>query len=111
MANEHIVEVTTENWDAEVLQSSEPILVDFWATYCQPCLQLAPAVDQLAAEVSGKARVAKVDIQSSPELAVQNGVMAIPSLLIFKGGEVVERLSPRDHTLDGMQTKLLAHVG
>ena len=86
-------EATDDNWEAEVLESDLPVLVDFWAEWCGPCKMLGPVIDQLADEYTGKAKVAKVDIEAddaTKELAVAQGVSSIPSLMIFKGGEKVD---------------------
>lgn len=85
------VEITTANFDSEVLQSAEPVLVDFWAPWCAPCRQIAPMIDELATENAGAAKVGKVNIDEAQALAEQFGVSSIPTLLVFKGGEVVDR--------------------
>ena len=85
------VEFTDANFDSEVLQSSQPVLVDFWAPWCGPCRQIAPMIDALATEYSGSIKVGKVNVDDSPQAAGQYGVQSIPTLMIFKGGEVVER--------------------
>jgi thioredoxin 1 len=92
MASPNIVSLSKDNFAKEVLQSPTPILVDFWAEWCGPCKMIAPALDELADEYAGKARVGKVNIDHEQELAVQYGVRAIPTLLFFKGGQVAEQL-------------------
>ena len=93
MASENVIVVTAENFEIEVLKSEVPVLVDFWAEWCGPCKMLGPVIDQLADEYTGKAKVAKVDIEAddaTKELAVAQGVSSIPSLMVFKGGEKVD---------------------
>ena len=87
----NVVELTDQNFESEVLQSNEPVLVDFWAPWCGPCRMVAPVVEELAQENSGKLKVAKIDIDNSPNTAAAFGISSIPTLMIFKGGEVMER--------------------
>jgi thioredoxin 1 len=91
MASPKIVNLTKENFAAEI-QAGSPILVDFWAEWCGPCKMIAPILDELAEEYAGKARIGKVDIDQQQELAAQYGVSAIPTLLLFKGGQVAEQM-------------------
>jgi len=85
------VEFTDANFDAEVLKSGQAVLVDFWAPWCGPCRQIAPMIDALAAEYAGSIKVGKVNVDDSPQSAGAYGVQSIPTLMIFKGGEVVDR--------------------
>jgi len=83
--------VTDADFEAQVLQSDLPVLVDFWAPWCGPCKMIAPALDALATEYAGRARVVKLDIDQNPNTALAYQVRSIPLLLMFKGGEVVAR--------------------
>ena len=83
------IELTNENFDAEVLQSELPVLVDFWATWCGPCMMLGPTVAEVAAEYAGRVKVGKVNVDNAPELAARYGITSIPALLFFRKGEVV----------------------
>lgn len=82
------VVITTQNFDEEVMQSSIPVLVDFWAEWCGPCRMLAPSVERLAEEYAGKVKVGKVNVDEEPELARQFSVMSIPTVIVFEGGEI-----------------------
>lgn len=84
--------LTEQNFDAEVLQAELPVLIDFWAPWCGPCRMLAPAVAQIAEEYAGKAKVCKVNVDEAPELARRFGIMSIPTVLVFKGGQLTEKL-------------------
>ncbi|HJL20232.1 MAG TPA: thioredoxin [Sandaracinaceae bacterium LLY-WYZ-13_1] len=91
MAGKNVSAVNDLNFDSEVVKSDVPVLVDFTATWCGPCRQIAPLVDQLADEYEGKAKVVKLDIDESPETARKFGIRGVPTLLVFKGGEVVQQ--------------------
>jgi thioredoxin 1 len=87
----HAAEFTEQAFDTDVLQSDQPVLVDFWATWCGPCRQIAPLIEELAVKYDGSVRVGKVNVEDHPELAQRYGINAIPTLLLFKAGEIVDR--------------------
>ncbi len=86
------VEVTDANFDAEVLQSDIPVLVDYWAVWCAPCKMIAPLVEEIAEEKEGVVKVAKMDVDSNPGVATKFGIRSIPTLHIFKNGEIVDQI-------------------
>jgi thioredoxin 1 len=94
--------VDEKNFEAEVVQSSTPVLVDFWAEWCGPCKMIGPIIDQLSVELQGKMKMTKVNVDESPELAGKFNVMSIPTLLIFKNGQAVDQIvgaMPKDKLL------------
>ena len=92
MAAKEILELTDANFDRDVLKSDQPVLVDFWAAWCAPCRAIAPIVDELATAYSGKVKVGKMDVDSNPATPPRYGVRGIPTLLVFKGGQVQEQI-------------------
>lgn len=98
-------------FEQEVLRAEEPVLVDFFATWCGPCRALAPTLDQVAVDVAGKARVVKLDVDQAPELASRYGVSSIPCLVVFKGGREVERIvgvAPRSRLAGALRQAIAA---
>ena len=92
MAAAHIVTLTDTNFDQEVLKAATPVLVDFWAEWCGPCKMVAPILDELASEYDGKVKIGKVNIDEFQGLATQYGIRAIPTLLLFKEGQVADQI-------------------
>ena len=92
MASENVLEITGENFEAEVLQSDIPVLLDLWAEWCGPCRIVSPIVEELADEYAGKMKVGKVNVDDNGDLAVKYNVQSIPTLLIFKNGKEEERI-------------------
>lgn len=92
MASEFVKEFTDANFEAEVLKSSVPVLVDFWAEWCMPCRNLAPVVESVAKKFGAAAKVGKIDIDAHKEVSMKYGITAIPTLIVFKGGQVVSKL-------------------
>jgi thioredoxin 1 len=87
----NVLEFTDDNFDAEVLQSAQPVLVDFWAPWCGPCRALAPTIDELSNDFVGKVRVGKLNTDDNPNVASKYGISAIPTVLVFKGGNIVDK--------------------
>ena len=96
------IRLTQENFEGEVMRSELPVLIDFWATWCGPCRMMAPIIEEIAEEKEGVLKVAKVDVDEEPELATKFGIVSIPTLVLMKGGQVVDVLvgyRPKDAVL------------
>ncbi len=91
MASETVLEFTDDNFEAEVLQADQPVLVDFWAEWCMPCRMLAPVIDELADEMKEKAKVGKIDTDANRDVTVKYGINAIPTVILFKDGDVAKK--------------------
>src|SRR3990167_1354813 len=110
MAGQHVKTATDDNFESEVLNSPTPALVDFWAVWCGPCKALAPVIDDLANEFQGKVNVFKLNVDENPNTAARFGIRGIPTILLFKGGQVAQQsvgVTPRE-SLKGMINTLLA---
>lgn len=92
MANEKILTLSNDIFEQEVVKSDKPVLIDFWATWCGPCRAVAPVIDQLADKFDGRVKVAKVNVDEQSELASKFRIMSIPTVMLFKNGQVVEKL-------------------
>jgi len=100
--------LTEANFQSEVIDSDQPVLVDFWAEWCGPCKMIGPVIDQVASELEGQAKVAKVNVDDAKELAVKYNVRSIPLLLFFKNGEVKDQIVGASVTKDQLKAKLQA---
>ncbi|HSN86789.1 MAG TPA: thioredoxin [Thermoanaerobaculia bacterium] len=92
MASDKIVTLTQDNFQQEVLSSDQPVLVDFWAEWCGPCKRVAPLLDEIAEEMNGKVRIAKLNVDENQELAYQFQVQSIPTFILFKDGQMADRM-------------------
>ncbi len=91
MAGTHTLEFTDDNFETEVLQAQSPVLVDFWADWCMPCKALGPTIDELANAYAGRVKVGKLNTESNREMPVKYNIQAIPTVMIFKDGEIVQK--------------------
>jgi thioredoxin 1 len=101
--------VTDQNFDTEVIQSATPVLVDFWAAWCAPCRAIAPIVEALASENEGKLKVTKMDVDNNPTISARYGIRSIPTLLLFKNGDVVETIRGAG-SKQALQQKIQPHL-
>jgi thioredoxin 1 len=109
MANENVTHVTDASFDQEVLKSSTPVLIDFWAPWCGPCKAIAPIIDELAGTYAGRLKVVKINVDDNPETPSRYGVRGIPNLLIVKGGQVKEQIVgavPKQHLVKAVDNAL-----
>jgi thioredoxin 1 len=109
MASQTVLELTDSNFEDEVIKSDVPVLVDFWAEWCQPCRMLAPTIDELANEYEGKVKVGKVDTDSNRQVSVDYGISAIPTVILFKNGEVHKKfvgLTPKEQFKEALDAAL-----
>ncbi|MBI5647829.1 MAG: thioredoxin [Ignavibacteriae bacterium] len=107
----HPMELTDGNFQAEVLESDLPVLIDFWAVWCGPCRMIAPIVEELAGEYAGKVKIGKLDVDNNPNVAMQYGIRSIPTILLMHKGEVVDRIVgavPKAKIVEKLQTVVTA---
>lgn len=105
----NVVEFTDANFSTEVLSSDSPVVVDFWAPWCGPCKSIAPVIEELATQFAGQAKIGKVNTDDNPQVAMDHGISAIPTIMIFKGGEVVQRfvgITPKTKLADAITGQL-----
>ena len=91
MAAENVIELTDDNFEAEVLKSDKPVLVDFWAEWCMPCKMLGPTIDNMAKDYNGKVKVGKVDTDANRDVSMRFGISAIPTVILFKDGKIAQK--------------------
>ncbi len=109
MASKNVIQIIGGNFDAEVRQSKLPVVVDFWAEWCGPCRAIAPLLDEVADSHAGELKVVKINVDENPELAGEFGIRAVPTILIFKDGEVKEQLLGAPSRRD-LETKLAIYL-
>jgi thioredoxin 1 len=103
------IEITDSNFQQEVLNSDKPVLLDFWAVWCGPCKHIAPVVEEIAKDYDGRLKVGKVDVDTNPEISMKFGVRSIPTLMVFKGGKVVEQVIGAVHKRNLLE-KVMPHI-
>ena len=110
MSSSAICHITDDTFDPEVLKSDTPVLVDYWAEWCGPCKSIAPILDEVAKEYEGRLKIAKINVDENQDLATKYGIRAIPTLILFKGGQIKETIvgAPGKKDLD---KKISAHLG
>jgi len=104
-----LVTITDDNFEEEVLKSDKPVLIDFWATWCGPCRTIAPIVEEMAVEYEDKAKIGKLDVDSNQQTSIKYGVRSIPTLLLFKNGELKETIIgavPKAHLVEKLESVL-----
>ncbi len=104
-----LVTITDDNFEEEVLKSDKPVLIDFWATWCGPCRMIAPIVEEMATEYEDKAKIGKLDVDSNQQTSIKYGVRSIPTLLLFKNGELKETIIgavPKAHLVEKLESVL-----
>jgi thioredoxin 1 len=100
MASEHVKEFTDQNFEEEVLKSTEPVLVDFWAEWCMPCRMLAPTIEKIAKDYQGKVKVGKIDTDANRDISLKYSISAIPTVILFKDGQVAQKFVGLRHERD-----------
>ncbi len=106
---DNVLEFTDGNFQTDVIDSDQPVLVDFWAPWCGPCKMLAPTIEELASDYDGRARVGKMNTDENPQTATTHQISAIPTVMLFKGGEIVERfvgVTPKDKFSEAIDNHL-----